>query len=173
MAQIYAPDAVLTYSFATDSIRFPARVSRLEDITRTLVVDFATRYSRCKTYCVAESPPESSEHMAFVSWLVLMREHAAASLRIGKGCYEWTLGARGWVAAMHIHIERMDAIADPDGILLEEAQAVLPYPWLAPQTLRSGFQALLERDAAFAFLEPFKAPVFGDAAHCSGAARSR
>jgi hypothetical protein len=130
-------------------------------------------YSRCKTYCVAKSPPELSEHIAFVPWLVLMREHVAASLRIGKGCYEWTLGAEGRVAAMHIHMERMDAIADPEGILLQEAQAVLPYPWLAPQTLRSEFQALMERDAGFAFLEPFKAPILGDAAHRSGAARSR
>jgi hypothetical protein len=171
--QIYAPDAVLTYSLATDSIRFPARVSWLEGITHTLVVDFATRYSGCKTYCVVESPPELPEELAFVPWLVLMREQAAASLRIGKGFYEWTLDDGGFVVAMHIHIERMDAIDDRDGALLQSAQAVLPYPWLPPQTLRSEFEALMKRGAGCSFLEAFKVPLSRGSAHRSGAAAGR
>jgi len=49
-----------------------------------------------------------------------MSEPALAWLRIGKGYYEWTFEqqARGvlQVVAMHIHIERMDAIDDADAI---------------------------------------------------------
>ena len=57
MREIYAPDAVLTYSIATDSISFPAKTVGLDAITRTLVVDFATRFAQCKTYYVCDAPP--------------------------------------------------------------------------------------------------------------------
>ena len=48
MEEIYAADAVLTYSIATHAIAFPSRVKGREGITRTLVVDFADRFDRCR-----------------------------------------------------------------------------------------------------------------------------
>ena len=157
MQEIYAPDAVLTFSIATDSITFPARVAGIAGMTQTLVVDFGARFSRCKTYYVCDSPPQEGGKIATVPWLVLMREPARACLRVGQGHYEWTFEQRGHgvvqVVAMHIHIGRMDAIDDPDGHLLNAAQSALPYPWLPPTVMLSEFETLAEADPALAFLK--------------------
>src|SRR5215468_4941281 len=95
MQDIYAAAAILTFSIATDSIDFPRRVAGIEAITRTLVVDFAARFSRCKTFYVCESPPTETDNPVVLPWLVLMREGALEQLRIGKGYYRWTLQKRG------------------------------------------------------------------------------
>src|SRR5580765_4769407 len=122
MRQIYTADAVLTFSIATDSISFPEKVTGIDGITRTLIVDFGAKYNRCKTYYVCDSLPENTDGITIVPWLVLMHEPARARLRIGKGHYEWTFGPEAresmQVTAMHIHIERMDPIDDADGRLL-------------------------------------------------------
>jgi hypothetical protein len=159
MREIYASDAVLTYSIATDSISFPARTVGLDAITHTLVVDFATRFGRCKTYYVCESAPADDATFARIPWLVVMREAAAPNLRIGKGYYEWSFAERARVTAMHIHIDRMDAIPDADGSLLVGAQSALPYPWLRPPLLRSIYRRRAEESAAFAFLHEFETPL--------------
>jgi hypothetical protein len=163
MRQIYVSDATLTYSIATDSISFPARTAGLDAITRTLIIDFATKFGSCKTYYVCEAAPLDDSSFARVPWLVVMREPAAASLRIGKGYYEWRFAPAAAeatrVTAMHIHIERMDAILDPDGSRLIGAQSALPYPWLQPSTLRSTYRRCAEEDPAFAFLHEFEMPL--------------
>ena len=161
MREIYAPDAALTYSIATDSISFPATTAGLDAITRTLVVDFATRFSRCRTYYVCDAPPPDDVLFARVPWLVIMRETAPGHLRIGKGYYEWAFGRAApgdlHVTAMRIHIERMDAIADRDSTLLAAAQADLPYPWLTTATLRARYQDRAR--GALAFLTDFQTPL--------------
>jgi hypothetical protein len=162
MPTIYAANAVLTFSIATDTISFPPRVVGLDGITKTLIVDFGTKFSRCKTFYICDSMPEQEERIAILPWLVLMRESASSRLRIGKGYYKWTFGQPGdvnmQVSAIHIHIERMDAIEDAEGHLLTIAQSVLPYPWLFPAVLRSEFERLTETDPAFAFLDAFSMP---------------
>jgi hypothetical protein len=168
MREIFAPDAVLTFSIATDSIDFPRRVAGIDHITKTLIVDFAVKYSRCKTFYVCESPPKKTDKTAILPWLVLMRESALARLRSGKGYYEWTFERRSegeiQVVALHIHIAAMDAIEDADGRLLNAAQAPLTYPWLRPPLMRSKLRALAEADPAFAFLSGLAVPV--DPAMC-------
>ena len=159
MREIYAPDAVLTYSIATDSISFPARTVGLEAITRTLVVDFAQRFERCKTYYVCEGAPSDHAPFARIPWLVVMREPAAAMLRIGKGYYEWSFARPPRVMAMHIHIHRMDAIPDGEAILLVCAQDGLPYPWLQPSRLRATYDRRAEESGALAFLREFQTPL--------------
>jgi len=163
MQDIYLPDAELTYSIVTDSIAFPSRTLGVQSITRTLVVDFAARFAQCKTYYVCDSAPAPDTQIAVVPWLVLMREPATACLRAGKGCYRWSFardtdGALR-AAAMHIHIERMEPIADETGDLLRAMQATLPYPWLPPAVMRAQFDALLARDARFAFLTDLRSPL--------------
>jgi hypothetical protein len=163
MPRIFAADAILTFSIATDSINFPRRVTGIDAITRTLVVDFAARFSRCKTFYVCEWPPKATDEPVMLPWLVLMRETALAQLRIGKGYYRWTFEKRGDDAtraiAMHIHIAAMDAIADADSRLLGAAQAPLTYPWLTPALMRSKLGDLAEADVALAFLRGFASPV--------------
>jgi hypothetical protein len=163
MREIYASNAELAYSIATDAISFPARAVGLDAITRTLVVDFATRFGQCRTYYVSDAPPADDSAFVRVPWLVVMREAAAASLRIGKGYYEWTFvrnaASELRVTAMRIHIERMDAIADPDATLLAAAQAELPYPWLAPATLRAAYQRRAAAQSTLAFLHDFETPL--------------
>jgi hypothetical protein len=163
LREIYAPDAVLTFSIATDSIDFPRRVAGIDQITKTLIVDFAAKYSRCKTFYVCQSPPGEADRTVILPWLVVMREGALARLRIGKGYYEWTFEQRSdgeiQVVAMHIHIAAMDAIDDADGRLLSAAQSALTYPWLPPTLMRSKLRGLAEADHAFAFLSAFAVPV--------------
>lgn len=161
MAGIYRPDAVLTYSIATDAIAFPARTHGMEAITRVLVVDFGERYQRCRTYYIDDRRCVQPGEWR-IPWLVVMREPQAQALRIGKGFYRWrfegaadTLG----VAGMHIHIERMDAIADSDAALLEAIQASLPYPWLQAATLRDALGRLRAQEARFGFLGDFLDPM--------------
>jgi len=92
-----------------------------------------------------------------------MNEPARDCMRIGKGCYEWTFEVQGpgrvQVVAMHIHIERMDPVDDGDGLLLSAVQAVLPYPWLPPNVMRSRLGTLSETDPPLAFLRDFQVPI--------------
>ena len=163
MREIYAADAVLTFSIATDSISFPDKVAGIDGITRTLIVDFGAKYNRCKTYYVCDSLLEHTDRITTVPWLVLMHEPARARLRIGKGHYEWTFGPEAresmQVTAMHIHVERMDPVDDADGLLLRATQAVLPYPWLPPSVMRSRLATLSQSDPALAFLADFRVPI--------------
>jgi len=160
MREIYASDAVLTFSIGTSSIAFPERVPGLESITQTLVVDLAARFSRIKTFYVCDDLPREKDDVAVIPWLVLMRETAASCLRAGRGCYKWTFGGEPTrVCAMHIHIDRMEPVDDPDGRLLTAAQSGLPYPWLPPASMRSRFDNLIGSDPAFAFLRALRTPV--------------
>ena len=159
MREIYAPDAVLTYSIATDSISFPARTVGLDAITRTLVVEFATRFERCKTFYVCDAPPAADARFVRIPWLVAMRETAARSLRIGRGYYEWTFTDPIRVSAMHIHIERMDALPDPDAALLAAAHEGLSYPWLARSLLRTTYAQRADQSNALGFLRELQHPI--------------
>jgi hypothetical protein len=175
MAEIYAPHAVLTYSIATDTIAFPARVEGVDAISATLVSDFALKFDRCRTYYVCDSPPADQTRVVALPWLVVMRERAPSRLRMGKGFYRWAFESQGpagvRVIAMHIHIERMDPIDDPGGRLLDAVQSLLPYPWLGPAILHARFEAAARAEASLAFLDEFKAPL--DLHRVHGAASRR
>ena len=53
--ECYTPNAVLTYSIATDTIAFPSRILGADAIAQTLVRDFRKKFDRCKTYYVCDS----------------------------------------------------------------------------------------------------------------------
>jgi hypothetical protein len=163
MQTIYAANAILTFSIATDKISFPNRVVGLDGITKTLIVDFGTKFSRCKTFYICDSAPQQESRIAILPWLVLMRESASSRLRIGKGYYKWTFEQQQGdgnmqVAAMHIHIERMDVIDDRYGKILHALQSALPYPWLPPATLLEQFEQLMRGTPGLEFLDIFKTP---------------
>ena len=166
MPAIYQPDAVLTYTIATEAIDFPPRTEGIAAITRTLITDFALKFGDCRTYYVCDALPADTQAMAVVPWLVVMQEVGAGQLRIGRGLYRWTFAsdtvASKRVSAMHIHIDRMDRIADADGAIREAVQSVLPYPWLLPAILRREMEALSRGGAAFAFLRDFTTPLPDD-----------
>jgi hypothetical protein len=158
----YTPDAVLTYSIATDTISFPARVDGADAIAQTLVRDFRNRFDSCRTYYVCDSIAPAGQDITFLPWLVIMRQVSSAALRLGKGYYRWTFdrdesGMR--VCAMHIHIERMDIIEDRNGRKRQELHAALPYPWLPPAMLRETFGRIMKQSPGFAFLDGFQVPV--------------
>jgi len=158
----YTPDAVLTYSIATDTISFPDKVLGAPAIAQTLVQDFRKNFDCCKTYYVCDSMAGDGRRIDFMPWLVIMRQMSNTALRVGKGYYRWQFESdetRMRVCAMHIHIERMDIIEDRDRNKLQVLQSVLPYPWLAPATLRKTFESLRKQVPIFAFLDRFNAPV--------------
>ena len=158
----YAPDAVLTYSIATDTISFPARVVGADPIAQTLVRDFRKNFDRCRTYYVCDPAAWAGGGIDFLPWLVIMRQMSNSALRLGRGYYRWefdTDAARIRVAAMHIHIDRMDVIEDIDGARLQILQSALPYPWLLPEALREAFVRTMQQTPGFAFLDDFKSPM--------------
>jgi hypothetical protein len=162
MPDIYLPDAVLTYSIETDEISFPSEVRGVQGITDTLVREFGKRFAACKTYYVCEMPPQGTQDIGSLPWLVAMREIAAGALRLGKGYYRWQFarsdGGRLAVQAMHIHIERMAAIPDADGAKLMAIQSGLPYPWLTPAALQCRMDELAAASQALELLRPFCQP---------------
>jgi hypothetical protein len=158
----YTPEAVLTFSIATDQISFPARVRGAYAIAQALVMDFRRRFDRCKSYYVCDSPPTGGGDIDFLPWLVIMREMSTSALRLGKGYYRWAFerGESGMrVAAMHIHIERMDIIQDGDGEKREQLHAALPYPWLPPAVLAETFERVSKQNPGLPFLRDFRNPV--------------
>src|SRR3954465_6001111 len=162
IADCYTPDAVLTYSIATDTIAFPAKVIGSVAIAETLVRDFRKDFDCCKTYYVCDSLADDAEGIDFLPWLVIMRQISTGALRLGKGWYRWGFertasGMR--ICAMHIHIERMDIIEDHDGDKLHTLQAALPYPWLPHPVLRDTLERIGQNNPALRFVEEFKLPV--------------
>jgi len=158
----YTPDAVLTYSIATDTISFPDKVLGADAIAQTLVRDFRKNFDCCKTYYVCDRIAGDDRRIDFMPWLVIMRQVSNTALRVGKGYYRWRFesGARGLqVCAMHIRIERMDIFEDRNAKTLAVLQSALPYPWLPPATLRETFARLMKQAPGFAFLDVFREPV--------------
>ena len=158
----YTPGAVLTYSIATDTIAFPAKLIGSDAIAQTLVRDFRKSFDSCKTYYVCDSLANDANSIDFLPWLVIMRQISTGALRLGKGWYQWgfertATGMR--VCAMHIHIERMDIIEDPDGNKLHALQDTLPYPWLRLAVLSETLQRIQKQNPALAFLAEFRAPA--------------
>lgn len=160
--ECHAADALLTYSIATDTISFPARVAGADAIAQTLVRDFRKKFDCCRTYYVCDALPGNARSIVCLPWLVIMRQISNQALRIGRGWYRWQFegDAAGMrVSAMHIHIERMDVIEDREGEKRDELHAALPYPWLAPAILRESLERLMRRRPGFSFLEGFQWPA--------------
>jgi hypothetical protein len=158
----YTQDAVLTYSIATDTISFPARVLGADAIAQTLVRDFRKNFDCCKTYYVCDSIAQDGQRIDFMPWLVIMKQISNRALRLGKGFYRWRFErdeTRMRVCAMHIHIERMDIIEDRDGNKLHDLHAALPYPWLRPAMLKETFGRIMKQSPGYAFLDGFQVPV--------------
>jgi hypothetical protein len=95
-----------------------------------------------------------------------MRQRENESLRIGKGVYRWRFGNETGhadrIVQLHIHIERMDAVSDPQAGKLNALQASLLYPWLPPAALRDRLASFIatSSDAEFALL--FQQPAAVD-----------
>jgi hypothetical protein len=165
IAEVFASDAVLTFSLATSNIAFPARTVGAAAIAKTLVSDFGAQYAQCRTYYVCDSLAVEDDRIDALPWLVVMREPATRALRVGHGVYRWTFGSAGatvearLVSAFHIHIARMDVVSDSDGALLEALQEGLSYPWLTPVELRERFEALAGTIPALAFVRDFAEPA--------------
>ncbi|MDS0795808.1 nuclear transport factor 2 family protein [Burkholderia pseudomultivorans] len=160
IADCFAADAELSFSLARDDIDFPARVAGAPAIAHTLVGDFGERFERCRTYYVCMEPSVDEAGVSAMPWLVAMRQKDSGALRIGHGAYRWRFASDangiGRIAALHIHIARMDTIDDPDGAKLTALHAAFGYPWLPPQALTRGFAALAAAHPGWTFVAPFR-----------------
>lgn len=163
---IYEPNAVLSISTSASAVAFPPLVVGAEGIAQTLVTDFATRFTDCRTYYVCDQLRTTADgnRIEQLLWLVLMREKETASLRIGRGYYNWQMthhpDALWRVSEMHIRIDHMMLIADVAGDLLTTLHSFLPYPWLPPSVLDSSFGFIAETSPDFAFLREFRSNKF-------------
>ncbi|NLP63161.1 nuclear transport factor 2 family protein [Paraburkholderia sacchari] len=167
IAQCFAAEATLTFSIATDSIDFPRSVTGTDAIAKTLVSDFGERFDRCRTYYVCVEPSLDADGVCIMPWLVVMREKETETLRLGKGAYRWRMGrATGGaerIVGLHIHIERMDTIADSGSVKLGALQDALTYPWMPTAMLMRGIQAFEKTCANSAFVAAFREPSSTDA----------
>ena len=163
IADCFSADATLTFSIATDEIDFPRSVSGAAAIAKTLVSDFGERFDRCRTYYLCAEPEIDAHGVCVMPWLVAMREKETEALRLGKGAYRWRIGrvpeGVDRIVALHIHIERMDTIADTGSVKLSALQAALAYPWLPPGMLMQGIQAFASSCRDSAFVVPFRQPA--------------
>ncbi|WP_316154856.1 nuclear transport factor 2 family protein [Cupriavidus sp. BIC8F] len=157
--EAFAPDASLTFSIDTDSISFPPKADGADAIASTLVSEFAKSFDRCRTYYIGDVAAALDGNAMTIPWLVVMRETAASALRVGKGYYRWGFAADDdgtyRIASLHIHIERMDTIADPGAVTLAALQAALPYPWLPAPVLAASIEAQTSAHPALGFLNVF------------------
>ncbi len=162
MERVCVPEAVLEFSLANADMAFPARVPGRDAITRTLVAEFGLRFKRCRTYCVCDQPPRPATGWE-LPWLVVMQEADGGDLRLGRGFYRWQFtGCADAVTrahALHIHIERMDRLDDPDAGILAAIQAGLTYPWLSPALLERHLLAVAAAFPGQASLAEFAHPL--------------
>lgn len=161
--ECFAAEATLTFSIATDEIDFPRSVTGAAGIAKTLVSDFGERFDRCRTYYVCAEPELDTHDVCVMPWLVAMREKETEALRLGKGAYRWRIGRTSGevdrIVALHIHIERMDTIADTWSVKLGALQAALTYPWLSPAMLMRGVRTFADAFDDAAFAVPFERPA--------------
>ena len=157
---IYATDAQVTFSIATDAISFPARLAGSEEIARVLVSEFAERFEHCRSYYVCDAVQERDHGIDHLPWRVVMKEVGSPRLRVGAGHYRWVFGRTDacclQVRQMHIHIDRMETVDDPDDRLRTALQSRLPYPWLTPVEWGRHLRLLQAIDPAFGFLRQFE-----------------
>ncbi|WP_454738711.1 nuclear transport factor 2 family protein [Cupriavidus necator] len=161
--EAFAQDASLTFSIDTDTITFPAKTEGAPAIAATLVSDFAQTFDRCRTYYIGDAAAAQTGNTMTIPWLVVMRETAAHTLRVGKGFYRWGFAAGDdgsyRIASLHIHIERMDSAPDPEAAVLAALQSSLPYPWLPVPALKTAIEDSAAAQPGLAFLRAFAEPA--------------
>lgn len=159
--EAFAQAASLTFSIDTDTISFPPKAEGAQAIATTLVSEFARTFDRCRTYYIGEPVPK--DNTIVIPWLVLMRETAAHTLRAGKGFYRWSFveeqDGEYHIASLHIHIDRMDSLADPEAAALTALQAPLPYPWLPAEVLKTGIEGCIAVQPSLAILQTLAKPA--------------
>ncbi|MPV69724.1 nuclear transport factor 2 family protein [Burkholderia sp. BE17] len=160
IADCFAADAELSFSLANDDIDFPPRVTGAAAIARTLVEEFGERFERCRTYYVCAEPSVDEHGVSAMPWLVVMRQKDNGALRSGHGTYRWQFACDGEgvarVAALHIHIARMDTIDDPQSVKLDALHAAFGYPWLPVQAFACGLADVAAAQPDWAFIAPFR-----------------
>ena len=170
IADCFAANAELSFSLANDDIDFPPRVTGVAAIAHTLVEAFGERFEQCRTYYVCTTPPVDEHGVSSMPWLVVMRQKDSGALRIGHGTYRWQFAIDGEnddvarVAALHIHIARMDTIDDPQSLKLDRLHAAFGYPWLPVHAFARGLADIAAAHSDWAFLAPFQeaaAPAIG------------
>lgn len=160
IADCFAADAALSFSLANDDIDFPPRVTGAAAIASTFVEEFGERFERCRTYYVCAEPAVDEHGISAMPWLVVMRQKDNGALRIGHGTYRWQFapdsGSVARIAALHIHIARMDTIDDPDATKLDALHAAFGYPWLPARAFARGLADVAAEQPGWAFLAPFR-----------------
>lgn len=97
-----------------------------------------------------------------MSWLVVMRQKDNGALRVGHGTYRWQFAGNGEsddaarIAALHIHIARMDTIDDPKSAKLDALHGAFGYPWLPAHAFARGLADVAAAQPEWVFLTPFR-----------------
>lgn len=140
MDKVFSEQASLKMIVQTDNISFPAEVSGLDKITRTLVLDFNNSYDNIYTLCLTDTVDQhQNRNHLNCRWLVCMTEKSSGSSRLGYGDYQWNFEEKtsGLARLLTITIDNMILLPDelqPDVLSWFDN---LPYPWVLSSELRA------------------------------------
>ena len=147
--RVFAPDAILEISNASDAIDFPATTSGRDAITDVLVRSFGQTYENIYTFCL-ERPHELATAFE-CGWLVAMTEkRAARDVRVGCGRYAWRFDPRppGLASRLLITILEMRLLPAAEAAAVLSGIEGLSYPWSSVAEI----EALAARQPLFGFV---------------------
>lgn len=138
MDTVFSKQATLKMIVQTDKISFPAEVTGLDNITRTLVQDFNNSYENIYTLCLTDTVQQHQNHLN-CRWVVCMTDKASKSLRLGYGDYLWSFEEDVSALASHLAITIENMILLPQELQPEVLSWFdkLPYPWVLSSELQA------------------------------------
>lgn len=143
LARVFASDARLEMTVATDTISFPGVTEGLAGIIDVLVRTFGQTYENVYTFCLT-SPDQVDGAEFSCDWLVGMSATADGAVRVGCGHYHWRFSAASptRVTALNIAIEAMEVLA-PDALdPVMQWLAALSHPWCPADTVLRSMPAI-------------------------------
>lgn len=135
LEEIYMPNAKVTFEIESDTLSFPAEILGNKNIAQVLSAEFNRKYDHVQTYYLSRSFPQINDLIiSKQEWLVIMREKADNSIRVGAGFYDWIfekqVDGNLKIAQHNIFIGVMLCLPGRPLSFLDELQSNLPYPWI-------------------------------------------
>jgi len=135
LEEIYKSDARVTFEINSNSISFPLEIHGNREIAQVLSAEFNKKYDNVKTYYLSKKFPRIDNLIISKQrWLVLMREKASNSIRVGTGFYDWKFEIKSNINLKikhhHICIGVMLNLPDLPLSFLSDLRMHLSYPWV-------------------------------------------
>ena len=134
LEHIYLENAEVLFEIKSETISFPDKIRGNKEIARILSADFNNKFDRVKTYYLSHHFDDIANLVINnQSWLVVMREKASNTVRVGAGYYDWAFEK---LSNLELKIKKHKIFI---GVMLEwkvpletfyDLQNTLEYPWI-------------------------------------------